>query len=206
MNPWLEINLYDYESHMKLESVYQLQTMNKMMCEQFNDYPVSTVMILGVAGGNGLNHVESDKIKILYGVDINNDYLKTCKERYDYLGDSFIAIQTDLLSKDCVLPSSDLVIANLLVEYIGYDAFVSRIMQINPKYVSVVIQINDDDNFVSDSPYLKAFQRLDEVLHLMSENYMTQSMKSIGYNFIFNMEEKLPNGKKLVRLDYIKLN
>ena len=34
-NPWEEIKLSDYESHMSLESVFQLQTMNQMMKEQF---------------------------------------------------------------------------------------------------------------------------------------------------------------------------
>ena len=46
-NPWEEIKLSDYENHMSLESVFQLQTMNQMMKEQFYAYPVKSVMILG---------------------------------------------------------------------------------------------------------------------------------------------------------------
>lgn len=30
-NPWEEISLSDYENHMRLDSVRQLQTMNRMM-------------------------------------------------------------------------------------------------------------------------------------------------------------------------------
>ena len=37
-NPWEEIKLDDYEKHMSLDSVKQLQTMNKMMKEQLEDY------------------------------------------------------------------------------------------------------------------------------------------------------------------------
>ncbi len=55
-NPWEEISLDDYENHMSLDSVKQLQAMNKIMEEQFETYPVSTAMVLGVAGGNGLEH------------------------------------------------------------------------------------------------------------------------------------------------------
>ena len=55
MNPWNEIKLDDYENHMSLDSVNQLQTMNAMMKEQFEAYPVETSMVLGVAGGNGLS-------------------------------------------------------------------------------------------------------------------------------------------------------
>ena len=53
-NPWEEIRLDDYENHMRLDSVRQLQAMNTIMKEQFEAYPVETVMVLGVAGGNGL--------------------------------------------------------------------------------------------------------------------------------------------------------
>ena len=37
-NPWEEIKLDDYEKHMSLDSVKQLQTINKMMKEQFDAY------------------------------------------------------------------------------------------------------------------------------------------------------------------------
>lgn len=38
-NPWEEISLSDYENHMSLDSVQQLQVMNRMMKEQFDAYP-----------------------------------------------------------------------------------------------------------------------------------------------------------------------
>ena len=38
-NPWEEISLDDYEKHMSLESVRQLQAMNAIMKEQFAAYP-----------------------------------------------------------------------------------------------------------------------------------------------------------------------
>ena len=44
-NPWEEIKLYDYEKHMSLDSVKQLQTMNKMMKEQLEAYPVTETTV-----------------------------------------------------------------------------------------------------------------------------------------------------------------
>ena len=52
-NPWEDIKLDDYENHMSLDSVRQLQTMNSIMKDQFEDYPVDTATVLGIAGGNG---------------------------------------------------------------------------------------------------------------------------------------------------------
>ena len=60
-NPWEEIILDDYEKHMSLDSVRQLQALDSIMKEQFAAYPVETAAVLGVAGGNGLEHIGTDK-------------------------------------------------------------------------------------------------------------------------------------------------
>ena len=111
-NPWEDIKLDDYENHMSLDSVKQLQTMDAIMKEQ-------------------------------------------------------------------------LVIANLLIEYIGYQAFRDAILRAKPEYVSCVIQINKDDhNWVSDSTYLHAFDRLDEVHFQMEEQELKKTMEEIGYQVL----------------------
>lgn len=46
MHPWKEITLDDYESHMKLDKVKQLQTLEDMMKDQFHRYPISTTIIM----------------------------------------------------------------------------------------------------------------------------------------------------------------
>ncbi|WP_197027354.1 bifunctional class I SAM-dependent methyltransferase/N-acetyltransferase [Oribacterium sp. FC2011] len=122
-NPWEEVSLNDYENHMSLDSVKQLQTMNSIMKEQFEDYPVSTAMVLGVAGGNGLEHVSRDKYRTVYGVDINEDYIQIVSERYAHLSDILKCLKIDLICDADQLPGAQLLIANLLIEYIGYDVF-----------------------------------------------------------------------------------
>lgn len=203
-NPWEEISLSDYENHMRLESVYQLQSLNKMMREQFEIYSIDTVMILGIAGGNGLEHIRREKISRVYGVDVNRDYLALCKERYAELGNIFEPICADLLDDNLCLPCADLLIANLLIEYIGYDCFTRVVEMVNPKYVSCVIQINTGESFVSDSPYIHAFDCLEAVHHQMEALALTTAMSGIDYRLEFTSEELLPNGKKLVRLDFMR--
>ena len=203
MNPWNEIKLDDYENHMSLDSVNQLQTMNAMMKEQFEAYPVETSMVLGVAGGNGLEHVSKDKYKTVYGVDINEEYLCEVDKRYPQHQGVLKCLKIDLINEADKLPEAQLVIANLLIEYIGYPAFQKAVQKIDPEYVSCVIQINTDTKqWVSDSPYLHAFDRLDEVHHQMEEDALEKAMKEIGYSLIHRSIETLPNGKALVRMDF----
>lgn len=202
MNPWEEIDLSDYENHMSLDSVYQLQTINKMMKEQFYDHDVSSVMVLGVAGGNGLEHIDCGIFKKVYGVDINQSYLDECVNRYPSLKGVFDPICADLTDADIQLPYAELLAADLLIEYIGYENFQRAVKKVDPEYVSCIIQVNTDASFVSDSPYLHAFDRLGEVHHQMYETELTDSMAEIGYTKTLQRENNLPNGKKLLRIDF----
>ncbi len=201
-NPWEEISLSDYENHMKLDSVMQLQSMNQMMKDQFNAYPVSSVMILGIAGGNGLEHIDRSKFKKVYCIDINGEYLKAVKERYSDISDIMECIQLNLIEETSKLPKAELLIANLLIEYIGYDCFQKAVEQVQPKYVSCIIQINTGGGWVSNSPYIHAFDDLDKVHHQMEEKALVKTLNDIGYKLITQKENLLPNGKKLVQLDF----
>lgn len=153
-NPWKEIDLADYENHMRLDTVQQLQAMNEMMKGQFDAYPINSVMVFGVAGGNGLEHVPREKFTKVYGVDVNADYLREVVRRYPDLKEVLECLCVDLMEEAEKLPHADMVIANLLIEYIGYECFQKAITHVDPNYVSCIIQINVDDRFVSDSPYL----------------------------------------------------
>lgn len=203
MNPWEEIDLSDYENHMSLGSVYQLQAMNEMMKDQFYDHDVSSVMVLGIAGGNGLEHIDCGIFRKVYGVDINKKYLEECENRYPELKEIFTSVCADLTVDDLQLPYAELLVANLLIEYIGYECFQRAVQTVKPKYVSCIIQINTDDSFVSDSPYLHAFDRLDEVHHQMEDTELINAMSEIGYREECKCEKALPNGKKLIRIDFV---
>lgn len=202
-NPWEEIALSDYENHMKLDSVMQMQALNGMMRRQFALCEADTAMVLGVAGGNGLEHALPCGFRRLYGVDINRDYLQRCKERYPQLDGILECVCADLTAPDTVLPHADLLIADLLVEYIGYDCFRRSVAQVGPRCVSCVIQINTDEGFVSDSPYLHVFDGLNRVHRQMREDELSAAMRSVGYRLSGTAEEPLPNGKKLVCLDFV---
>lgn len=203
MNPWEEIKLLDYENHMSLDSVKQLQVLNELMKEQFSTYPVETATVFGVAGGNGLEHVSNEKYKKVYGIDINEEFLSAARKRYKYLGNALECLKIDLINELEKLPQAEIIIANLFIEYVGYDVFKRSVLRTEAKYVSCVIQINSNEGaWVSESPYIHAFDGLDEVHHQMEEETLIQAMEEIEYRLIKTAECKLPNGKKFVMLDF----
>lgn len=202
-NPWENISLDDYENHMSLDSVMQLQAMNSIMKDQFAAYDVHTAMVLGVAGGNGLEHAHDARFEKIYGVDINEAYLKAVAGRHASMGDSLECLHLDIVKDAQMLPKAELVIANLLIEYVGYSAFQNVIRQVDALYVSCVIQKNtNDEEWVSDSPYLHVFDGLEAIHHQMEERSLTAAMNEIGYAKILSSSVSLPNGKELKRIDY----
>ena len=201
-NPWKSIKLSDYENHMKLDSVKQLQTLNSMMKKQLDTSPARSVMILGIAGGNGLEHINTEKYIAVYGIDVNAEYLQEVEKRYAKLGGVLKCFCVDLTADISELPAADLVIANLLIEYIGYEYFQRVVKQLKPKYVSCGIQINTDKEFVSDSPYTHSFDGLNSVHCQMETDKLINTMDDIGYKAVSEAEYPLPNGKKLVQIDF----
>lgn len=61
-----------------------------------------------------------------------------------------------------------------------------------------------DDSFVSDSPYLHVFDGLAQVHRQMRESELTAALESVGYRLTTTAEHPLPNGKKLVQLDFTR--
>lgn len=205
-NPWTEVSLEDYESHMALSEVYQLQTLDAIMHSQFSTYKIESVAILGVAGGNGLGNLEQlPDIKNIYGVDINAGYLRASEERYPALRGRYSTLLADINADCSLLPRVDMVIANLFIEYVGCRNFAAAVGAMAPKYVSCVIQIDTADTFVSDSPYAARLGVLDSVHSAVDSEELAAQLVLKGYKPAGIASTKLPNGKYFRRLDFERI-
>ena len=90
-------------------------------------------MVLGIAGGNGLEHIDKNKYHKVYGIDINTEYLKAVEERYSDISEILECIQVNLIDETSKLPNAELLVANLLIEYIGYDGFQKTVEHVCPQ-------------------------------------------------------------------------
>lgn len=201
-NAWKHLDLRDYEAHMQLESVQQLQALNRIMKQQVNQYAVDTIAVLGVAGGNGLEHVMPLAVSEVYGIDVNDTYLQACKTRFEGLGERLILRHMDLTDREEWLPCVDLMIANLLIEYVGIETFVYHMARAKPKLVSCVIQNSCNEQFVSNSPYLHAFDAIAQLHTDIGPDELINAMLQAGYALCLREEYPLPNGKEFIRMDY----
>lgn len=114
------MDLDDYENHMRLDTVQQLQTLNRIMKDQLKGRKVDRIMICGIAGGNGLEYVDTSMASRVYGLDVNPDYLVACEERFPGLAGVFKPVLADMTDTSTDPPKADMVIADLFLEYVGY--------------------------------------------------------------------------------------
>lgn len=201
-NPWEKIALSDYEEHMKSSEVYQLQILNAIMKKQFDAYPIKTIAILGVAGGNGLEHIDTNKIEKVYAIDINESYLQSCKERYENLSGYIKLLFLDLSDNSAVIPGVDLIVADLFIEYVGIETFINHLLKSKPAFVSCVIQKSNNIEFVSSSAYEKAFTEIAAIHRDIDKDDLIIKMESINMKNIYCEEILLPNKKIFFRLDF----
>ena len=66
-DPWLSIPLADYEGHMGADNVQQLSALSGLFKRALDVCLPDSVAILGIAGGNGLEHANPATIKRIVG-------------------------------------------------------------------------------------------------------------------------------------------
>lgn len=98
----------------------------------------------------------------------------------------------------------DLLIANLIVEYVGAEEFVA-FAGVNADSIGVlscVIQRNDAAGFVSSTQYASSFDALASVSSVIDPEALVSMMSRAGLIALLRREYPLPNGKTLVRQDF----
>lgn len=211
-NPcWLDIDLADYETRLGHPNVAQLQTLNKIYREQYSLVPKnirhrSTVAVLGVAGGNGLEYAHS--YGHIIGIDINAGCLKTNKEHFPALLEKLELRCADLAAEPQIaaylLDAADLILANLVIAHIHLEcfAYVLELLSPHERTISCVIQQTPDGEAASRSGYEHTHAPRLSIPEEVSAQSLIQTMRTRGYLPVFEQTYPLPNGKKLVRIDF----
>lgn len=203
-NPWCNVPLDIYEGHMSQTEVAQLQSLNALMKSQLQSYPAARIAILGVAGGNGLEHVPLTA-ETVYGIDVNSDYLKVCSERFEnQLNGRLKLLELDLREEAAKIPKVDLAAADLLIEYIGMAQFCKKVCEAEPQIVTCVIQESGENDFVSKSTYAEALEKIGELHQDVNPDELIAEFQKYSYDLILSEDLELPQGKRLHRMDFSK--
>jgi hypothetical protein len=121
INPWINIPLEDYERHMSHHTVGQSILLNSLTKIYLDETKPKTAVFLGIAGGNGLEHIDKNITQSVIGIDINQDYLDTVFIRYKHRISSLQLVNLDIVQNTESICKADFIWAALVLEYTGID-------------------------------------------------------------------------------------
>ncbi|WP_258131139.1 hypothetical protein [Microbacterium sp. MYb66] len=185
--------------------VGQLQLLSEITRDQLTSTPARRLGILGIAGGNGLDVIDPEQIDAVFGYDINADYLVACAARFGRkFGDRLVLTEACIDGHSMIEPVG-LLIANLFIEYVGLDEFLA-FLAANAGgigVVSCVIQRNQAESFVSSTEQASAFNRLSSIASDIDVDALENAMVALGFLCNHSSDHALPNGKALLRRDFL---
>jgi hypothetical protein len=203
-NPWLQIPLEDYEKHMSHELVGQSALLNTLTKKYLDLINPECVIFLGIAGGNGLEHIDISITQQVYGIDINQDYLHAALKRYNHKIPSLQLLNMDITRNTETICSADFIWAALVLEYTGVENTLSFCTKNICKDGHLVISIQSNNNKTSvSSTGVDSVKKAGEIFSAIDPAELISTAAKKGYGLRNKEENFLPNGKSIVTFHLI---
>ena len=203
-NPWLDIPLEDYERHMSHHMVGQSILLNSLTKKYLDETKPETAVFLGIAGGNGLEHIDINITRSVYGIDINPDYLDTAFIRYKQTIPFLQLVNLDIVKHPESICKADFVWAALVLEYTGIDKVFEFCTNNIRKDGHLVISIQSNNNRQSVSPTgIESIKKAGEIFSIVNPENLLSKAAETGYRLIGKEENALPNGKSIITFHFV---
>jgi hypothetical protein len=195
-NPWLTIPLADYEGHMNSPEVQQLTALSDLFVEAVAFCRPISLAILGIAGGNGLDRIDSNITHRIIGLDLNPLYLEVVRQRYPHLR----GLEThciDLAEEDLDLEPVELVHAGLVFEHAGVDRCLENAVSLVAKggALSVVLQLPSEITHKVGSSNFASIQNLASQFTLIDPTWLRKTLQERGFRMKYEARRALVAGK-----------
>jgi SAM-dependent methyltransferase len=197
-NPWLSIPLADYEGHMSAEGVQQLGAVADLFKSALSYCCPRSVAVLGVAGGNGLEQIDSAVTRRIVGIDINQSYLDEVRHRFNTLADLELHCR-ELGGRQLDLAPVELVHAALIFEHTGLDrALENALSLVAPGgRFSVVLQLPSlEEQDIAPTQYT-SMQALKHCFTLIDIAELQSLLKKKEFQLVTHQARSLAAGKAL---------
>jgi hypothetical protein len=198
-NVWNTIPLEDYELHMQHETVGQLDLLSNLTKKYLRILNPEIVLFLGIAGGNGLEHIDNEVTSQVFGIDINQTYLDETKKRFKDKIPNLNLLNIDISSRvKKEITKANLIWAALIFEYVETDTcfeFINNNIQENG-YLVVTIQENNGVSSVSQTG-IETIKSAGQLFKLVSESDLVSVADKFGFVKTDFEEHILLNKKSL---------
>lgn len=188
-------------------TVYQLQTLDQIISSKIKQYNPETILVLGAASGNGFGNFSNAKEVI--AVDINEEFLNICSDRYKNSVKKLTLLNCDINFHNLPIPDDyiDLIICHLFLEYVDTARAFSEMKRVLSKngLCNIVIQLNNNVPFVSDTG-ITSLNILNEIAHDVTEVDVEKLIAEFELKLLDKKEFSLPNRKSFISYDIKLIN
>jgi Zn-dependent alcohol dehydrogenase len=203
-NPWLNIPLEDYERHMSHHLVGQSVLLNSLTKKYLDEIKPETAVFLGIAGGNGLEHIDINITQRVIGIDINPDYLNTAFKRYSHAIKSLQLMNLDIVKNSESICKADFIWAALVLEFTGIDKALEFCTNNIRKDGHLIVSIQSNNNKQSISPTgIESIKKAGEIFSIVNPEMLLGKAAESGYRLIGKEENTLPNGKSIITFHFV---
>jgi len=157
---------------------------------------------MGIAGGNGLEHIDKNITKNVIGIDINREYLDVCFERYNNRIDSLQLLKLDITKDTKPICCADFIWAALVLEYAGIDKCLEFSNNNIARGGHFIVTIQSNNNLQSVSPTgVESVKKAGIIFRAVDPKVMLVKAKELGYTLVDEEVNQLPNGKTFLTFD-----
>ena len=198
-NPWLDIPLSDYESHMSLPTVAQSDMLAAQLSDALHRFTPQSVAVIGCAGGNGFDRIPSSTTRVV-GVDINPRYIAAAAARYLGRVPGLELHVADIQSGSLPFAPVDLIYAALVFEYVQLPAAfraLSSACRPGGHLIAVLQQPSSQAQAVTPSPH-RSLQALAPLMRLISATELAECAAAFGFVRQSERTVQLETGKAFV--------
>ncbi|CAM4361025.1 class I SAM-dependent methyltransferase [Cytophagaceae bacterium 50C-KIRBA] len=193
---WNQVSLDDYENHMKHSTVGQLKMLSGLTQKYLVKYHPKSPLFLGIAGGNGLEHIDSTSVQQVVGLDINEAYLQQTHIRFKDSLPQLKLIKCNIDETTETFLQSDFIWAALFLEYVELKNCIQFMLNnlAEKGVVIVTIQSNNGNGAVSESG-IEGVKVLSGQFKRIDKEIIMTAMSGFGLHVANEEENILPNGK-----------
>jgi hypothetical protein len=197
-SPWLSVPLQDYEAHMSSDGVQQLRALADLFKHSLQRSMPESLAVLGIAGGNGLEHIDSKVTRRIVGVDINQTYLDAVEERFGTIPGMELHC-CDLSCSDLLVDPVVLVHAALIFEHTGLDRPLDNALSLVARggQLSVVLQLPSESGQAVAAAGYASMQSLKRDFALIDVNEFQRLLATKKFDLIEQEIRTVPAGKAL---------
>lgn len=204
-NPWTLVPAAEYERHMGPEGADQLRPLSAILGRAYADLRPRRLLVLGVATGNGLEHVDPKVTERVVGVDVNIQYVAVARQRFARLGPHLELYCVDLEKVELPPASFDLVWAGLVLEYVDLAAAAPRIAGWLAPGGSLVAALHlPPRRGAAAAPGGEALRAVEESMRLVAPEDLDELLSRAGLAPRQRYRVPLPRGRELFTARWVR--